>query len=356
MADLIEIKGGGLSAAINPFGAELTHLRDRQGRELMTDADPKFWTGHAPLLFPIVGRLNGDVLRLDGAEYPMKQHGFARRSAFTLFDHGVAHARFRLEDDAETRAAYPFAFAFDAAYSIDADTLTLAITIANRGDVSMPASFGFHPGFAWPLPYGAARAHFRLVDDAETRAVYPFAFALDATYSIAGATLTVAIAITNRGDVAMPASFGFHPAFAWPLPYGAPREDHRIVFAADEPGTLVELNDGLATSADRASPLDGRVLHLKEGLFDDDALIWNGLASRSVRYGASTGPQLEVAFDADKLGIWSKPGPARFVCIEPWHGVADPAGYTGDFRAKPGVFEIAPGGTWSCQLRVTLTA
>ena len=290
MADLVEIKAAGLSAAINPFGAELTHLRDRQGRELMTDADPKFWTGHAPLLFPIVGRLNGDVLRLDGAEYPMKQHGFARRSAFTLVDHGAAHARFRLEDDAETRAAYPFAFAFDAAYSIDGDTLTLAITIANRGDVSMPASFGFHPGFAWPLPYGAAR------------------------------------------------------------------EDHRIVFADAEPGPLVELSDGLTVPGERASPLDGRVLHLKEGMFDDDALIWNGLTSRSVSYGAPDGPHLNIAFDADKLGIWSKPGAAPFVCIEPWHGIADPQGYTGDFRAKPGVFEIAAGAEWSCALRVTLTA
>lgn len=290
MADLVEIKGGGLSAAINPFGAELTHLRDAGGRELMTDADPKFWTGHAPLLFPIVGRLNGDVLRLGGAEYPMKQHGFARRSAFTLVDHGVAHARFRLEDDAETRAAYPFAFTFDAAYSIDGDTLTLAITIANRGDVSMPASFGFHPGFAWPLPYGAAR------------------------------------------------------------------EDHRIVFADAEPGTLVELSDGLTVPGERASPLDGRVLHLKEGMFDDDALIWNGLTSRSVSYGAPDGPHLNIAFDADKLGIWSKPGAAPFVCIEPWHGIADPQGYTGDFRAKPGVFEIAAGAEWSCALRVMLTA
>jgi galactose mutarotase-like enzyme len=290
MADQVEIKGGGLSAAINPFGAELTHLRDAGGRELMTDADPKFWTGHAPLLFPIVGRLNGDVLRLDGAEYPMKQHGFARRSAFTLVDHGVAHARFRLEDDAETRMAYPFAFAFDAAYSIDGDTVTLAITIANRGDVSMPASFGFHPGFAWPLPYGAAR------------------------------------------------------------------EDHRIVFADAEPGPLVELSDGLTVPGERASPLDGRVLHLKEGMFDDDALIWNGLTSRSVSYGAPDGPHLNIAFDADKLGIWSKPGAAPFVCIEPWHGIADPQGYTGDFRDKPGVFEIAAGAEWSCALRVTLTA
>jgi len=291
MTDLVEIRGDGLSAAINPYGAELTHLRDAEGRELMTDADPKFWTGHAPLLFPIVGRLNGDVLRLDGVEHPMKQHGFARRHDFALVEHGAHHARFRLEDDAETRAAYPFAFMLDATYTID------------------------------------------------------------------GATLNVAIAITNRGEAPMPASFGFHPGFAWPLPYGAAREDHRIVFADDEPGALTELNNGFTTPGERASPLQGRVLPLTDALFDDDALIWNGVASRSVTYGAPNGPHLEIAFpDTDKLGIWTKPGGAAFICIEPWHGIADPQGYSGDFRDKPGVFEIAAGKTWSCELRVTLTA
>jgi len=288
MADLVEIAGAGLSAAINPFGAELTHLRDAEGRELMTDADPAFWTGHAPLLFPFVGRLNGDVLRLDGAEYPMKQHGFARRSTFTLVEQSMSNVRFRLEDDAETRAGYPFAFALDAAYAIDGGTLTVVITIA------------------------------------------------------------------NRGDAAMPASFGFHPAFAWPLPYGAPRAEHCIVFDADEPGALVALKDGLVASRDRPSPLDGRVLHLTDTVFAEDALIWDGLSSRSVTYGAATDPQLEVAFpDTEKLGIWTKPG-AAFVCIEPWHGIADPQGYAGDFRDKPGVFEIAPGGTWTCRMEITL--
>ena len=288
MADLVEITGAGLSAAINPFGAELTHLRDPQGRELMTDADPAFWTGHAPLLFPFVGRLSGDVLRLDGTEYPMKQHGFARRSAFTLVEQGESHARFRLEDDAETRAVYPFAFALDAAYAIAGTTLSVAITIANRGDAPMPASFGFHPAFAWPLPYGAARA------------------------------------------------------------------DHRIVFDVDEPGTLVALKDGLTAPGERLSPLDGRVLHLSDAIFADDALIWDGLSSRRVTYGAASGPQLEVAFpDTEKLGIWTKPG-AAFVCIEPWHGIAEPQGYAGDFRDKPGVFEIAPGETWTCRMEITL--
>src|SRR6202008_5179073 len=95
MVDLIEIASSGLSAAINPLGAELTHLRDPQGRELMTDADPRWWTGHAPILFPVVGRPNGDVIRIDGVEYAMKQHGFTRHKLFDLVENGAAHALLR---------------------------------------------------------------------------------------------------------------------------------------------------------------------------------------------------------------------------------------------------------------------
>ena len=42
------------------------------------------------------------------------------------------------------------------------------------------------------------------------------------------------------------------------------------------------------------------------------------------------------------LGVWTKPGGARFVCIEPWHGVADPVGFDGDLWEKPGIVAIAP--------------
>ena len=115
MAEPIEIAAEGLSAAINPLGAELISLKDADGRELMTDADPAFWTGHAPILFPIVGRLNGDVLRLDGVDYAMKQHGFARRQMFAVVARDAASATFRLTANDETRASYPFDFALDIA-------------------------------------------------------------------------------------------------------------------------------------------------------------------------------------------------------------------------------------------------
>ncbi|MES2096400.1 MAG: aldose 1-epimerase family protein [Pseudomonadota bacterium] len=286
---MIAIGNGQLTATINPLGAELTSLKDSGGRELMTDADPAFWTGHAPILFPIVGRLNGDVLRIDGVDYPMKQHGFARRQGFEVVQHDAASALFRLTANDETRAQYPFEFALEVDFSIEAATLTIDVRIANPG--------------AAPLP----------------------------------------------------ASLGFHPAFAWPLPFGAPREDHRIVFASDEPVPIKQLADGLI-AGDRPSPLDGHMLALTDALFADDALIWDPIHSSSVSYGPPSGPRLYIDFpDTPQLGIWSKPG-AAFVCIEPWHGHADPAGFTGDFRDKPGMFEVAPGADWTCSMSVTLRA
>jgi galactose mutarotase-like enzyme len=302
--EMIRIANDTLSAAINPFGAELSHLEDAQGRELMTDADPAFWTGRAPILFPIVGGLNGDVLRVDGREYAMKKHGFARRSLFELVDQAPTRAAFRLRDTDETRGSYPFAFELTIAFELDRNTLSISVTIANPGDRPLPAQFGFHPAFAWPLPYGQDRAA------------------------------------------------------------------HRIVFAADEPAGLRQLtNDGLIMLAERPSPLHasaehppepgslaGRELHLADDLFEADALIWDQVRSQSVRYGAAKGPHLDIAFpDTFKLGIWTKPG-AHYVCIEPWHGIADPEGFTGEFCDKPGVFTVAPGDAKHIGMSVTLAA
>ena len=65
---------------------------------------------------------------------------------------------------------------------------------------------------------------------------------------------------------------------------------------------------------------------------------------------------LDIAFpDTPMLGIWTKPG-AHYVCVEPWHGIADPEGYTGEFTDKPGVFTVAPGAERRIALSVTLVA
>lgn len=288
--ELIEITSGDLTARINPLGAELWSLADAQGREFMTDADPAFWSGHAPLLFPIVGGLSGDRYRLDGREYELPRHGFARRAAFEVIEAGETAARFLLRDSEESRAAYPFAFELEIAFRLQGTTLHVAATVRNPG--------------AEPLPF----------------------------------------------------SFGYHPAFAWPLPGGAEKADHVIAFAAPEPQPIRRLDPatGLLLPDALPTPVEGHHLALDAALFEADAMIWDELASRSLTFGTPGGSQIALSFpDTPMLGVWQKPG-AAFLCIEPWQGHADPLGFTGDFRSKPGVVQLPPGASRSFRMDVTV--
>ena len=279
-----------LSATIDPLGAELWSLTDGEGRALMTDADPRWWTGHAPLLFPFVGRSRGDVYRLDGQDYPMPQHGFARRRPFAP----VA------QDDA-------------------------SITL-------------------------------RLEADDESRAIYPFDFRLDMRFAIEGATLHMTATVSNRGEAPMPFSFGYHPAFAWPLPYGGTVEDHRIMFEKPEPAPIRKVGDepGLIARESAPSPVDGATLAPTHAMFEGDALIWDDLASRSLTWGVPGRPQLRIDFpDTPWLGLWQKPG-AHYLCVEPWAGMADLVGFEGDVWDKQGIMTLLPGDSRSFRMDVTL--
>ena len=65
-------------------------------------------------------------------------------------------------------------------------------------------------------------ARFELVDDDTTRGHYPFAFRLTVAYALAPDALTMTVTAHNPArDAILPASIGFHPAFAWPLLPGA---------------------------------------------------------------------------------------------------------------------------------------
>lgn len=196
----------------------------------------------------------------------------------------------------------------------------------------------------------AASCTWRLDASEATRQRYPFAFRLDVTYRIEGATLHMEAEVTNTDTMVLPASFGFHPALRWPLPYGKPRAAHDIVFEKDEPAPIRRPVDGLLSAAQFPTPVRNRHLTLHDGLFEDGALIWDGLASRSVVYGGA----IRVDFPRmPHLGIWTKPG-AGYVCIEPWQGYASPEGFDGEFAAKPGMVAIAPGKTEAFAMSIGL--
>lgn len=281
---------GGLSATIAADGAELVRLTAPDGSELLWDGGAA-WARHAPVLFPIVGRLAGDTLRHDGRSYRLTQHGFARDRRFTL-----------VEQD-------------------------------------------------------AGRCTFRLTDDDASRAIFPFAFILDITYAIDGQTLSVDMSATNPEDAGtdLLASLGAHPAFVWPLAPGVAKTDHRLVFDHAEPAPVRRVAGGLLTPVAHPSPVEGAVLPLDEALFDDDALILPAPASSALRYEGG-GRALVFAWQgADTLGLWSKRG-GDFLCIEPWRGHASPEGFDGEFRDKPGVVAVPPGGTLSLSWTVRLAA
>lgn len=284
----VTISNPRLQAQVSENGAELVRLQDAQGRDLLWDGNPAFWTGRSPLLFPIVGRVRNDRIRVDGSEYELPKHGFARISRFEIAETGLSQCRFRLRSDEATLKQYPFPFQLDVSYRIEE------------------------------------------------------------------ATLTITASVINTGSTVMPVSFGFHPAFRWPLPYGAPREAHAIRFEYEEPAPSRRPVDGLISQNAETNPVQGRMLPLRDSLFETDAIVFDQLKSRSVTYGAPDSGSIRVDFpDMPHLGIWTKPG-AGFICIEPWQGHADPEGFEGEFAIKPGVVLIQPGETRNFAMEITL--
>lgn len=279
--------GSGLSACVKADGAELCLLRDGRAADYLWPAEP-IWPRHAPVLFPIVGRLRDDTLVHRGRAYRMTQHGFARDRRFAWTERTADGCRLTLMDDAATRAIYPFGFRFDVAYAAD------------------------------------------------------------------GPALTVTFTVTNTGDEVLPASMGAHPAFRWPLAPGTPKPAYALTFEAEEPDPLRRIVGGLLTPPDRPSPIIGRHLGLDESLFAADALVLPRPRSRWVRFAAGQGPSVTVAWEGfEQLGIWMRPG-GDFLCIEPWRGMASPQDFDGEFLTKPWLMLIPPGESRTAWYRITL--
>jgi len=208
--------------------------------------------------------------------------------------------------------------------------------------------------FDW-VEQGTTSCKLVLTDNEATRTRYPFAFRLEVAYAVDNADLKVSFDITNTGDENLPASIGAHPAFNWPLLPELTKEAYALNFSDEEPAPIRRVTGGLVRAEPEPSPVRGKTLPLSERLFDDDAVIFDRLASRSVRYAAARGPSIEMFWDGlPELGVWSKLGGAAFLCIEPWHGFASPLDFDGEFTDKPGVMLIGPGEKRSLGYRVRI--
>jgi len=284
------------SIAVKRYGCELVSYRvqdPRTGkiipvlyRDGETSEPESGWKAHAPVLFPVVGRLKGNRSRLGNVVItsPGNIHGFARVSRFELVGKGekggTAYLRYRMEDNEFTRSYYPFRFRFEVAYTLSGNELDVTFKVVNR-EKSRPMYFclGWHPGFRTPLGEKGAKTDCLII-----------------------------------------------------LPPGRARRYHAPDgrFLSDE---ITEVKLG--------EPLEWT----EEVLFRTILLELDDRETRQVTLrDPAAGVDINLEFpDFSQLAIWSDPG-YDFICIEPWQGMVDHQRQE-TFDKKLGIIHLEPGET-----------
>jgi galactose mutarotase-like enzyme len=176
-------------------------------------------------------------------------------------------------------------------------------------------------------------ATFSLVSTIKTKKVYPFDFELQICYSLDSNKLHIDYKVINKNETTMPFAIGAHPAFALPGNF----EEYSLEFQQQEILNYNLLEEGLISNSTNELQLENKQLALKYQLFEQDALVFKTLKSKSITILKNANPILKVNFnDFPNLGIWTVVN-APFLCIEPWFGYSDTLDEYDDFSKKEGI-------------------
>lgn len=282
------IRNSLLSAEIRSEGAELGSLK-KDGLEYIWEADPLHWGHSAPILFPIVGGLKDGKTTIEGKSYSMAKHGFLRGRPFALTEQREDSITLSTQSDSGTLAQYPYAFRFSVTFALKGDSLITTYQVENPGDTSMDFTLGAHPAFRCPL-------------EPEKQELF---------------------------------------------------SDFDLTFQSPQTAFCPHVSEaGVILTQHRRLMLDGeKTLPLHQGLFYNDALIFDQLTCRSVTLQSrKTGHGVRMDFqDFPLLGVWSPQSMiAPFVCLEPWLGMGvTEEENTGEYLEKPGIQRLE-GGQKAC--------
>ena len=148
---IVTLENSSFTARVNTFGAELCSLRRKQdGAELIWQGDARYWSGHAPTLFPITGKLRDLRFTHKGRSYEMPPHGFAKDSPFTVEQQSDRALTLCLTSSEQTLRRYPFPFRFLCTFALTDQGLRLTRRVENTGSEEMFFSVGEHLGLALP--------------------------------------------------------------------------------------------------------------------------------------------------------------------------------------------------------------
>lgn len=193
-------------------------------------------------------------------------------------------------------------------------------------------------------------ATFSLALSDETKEKYPFDFELHLIYTLENTALKIEYKVINKGESKMPFSIGAHPAFDLPDIF----ENYSLEFENDEPLTFHLLEDGLISNTTEKLQLDKKQLHLNHKLFENDALVFKKVSSKSITILENSKPILKVSYeDFPDLGIWTPPN-APFICIEPWFGYSDTVTTFGNLFEKEGIQILEKNATFNSAFSIEI--
>ena len=219
-------------------------------------------------------------------------------------------------------------------------------------------------GFEYHLPrHGFAREmQFNLVNKSEnsatfsigatneTKRVFPFDFELQIGYTLDENKLNINYSITNKNTFIMPFSIGAHPAFALDGTF----ENYSLEFECQETPNYFLLENGLISNSSNEISLNSCKLPINYPLFENDALVFKALKSKSISILHQNTPFLKVHFDDfPHLGIWTVQN-APFLCIEPWLGYSDTVNASGNIIEKEGIQLLEANTTKNYSLSIEL--
>jgi len=277
-----------LSVCIEERGAELSSVTNTNGLEFIWQADKEIWPRHAPVLFPIVGKLKDDRYHFQDGSYSLAQHGFARDKDFKCIRHSDSECIFELRSDAETKKNYPFDFIFQIHYQLSNQTLRTEYKVINPSAETLYFSVGAHPGFNCPL--------------------------------------------TNEESF----------------------EDYYLEFESST-YALTELNSGLRKETKHTLELDQHKLPLSIELFEKDALVFENYQINNLVL-ASNKSNHRITIQSENwpyYGIWTKKGTQKFICLEPWQGIADAENSSQDLLQKEGIIKLEAKKEFRCSFLIT---
>ena len=283
------IENSTIKVTVKSKGAELSSYFNKElGLEYVWQADPQFWGKHAPLLFPVIGKVYNDHITFEDTKYPMVKHGFARDLDFELQEHGSNFLTLALCATAQTKISFPLDFEFLVKYTLEGNVLKTAFEVQNKGETQMYFSIGGHPAFNCPIK-----------EDDELKNCF--------------------------------------------ISFSEEEHDDKV---------LIDAN-GFRNGTVTKDYLKGNKINLFNDIFKDDALVFLNLKSKALSI-QSTSNSFRLNFSHEgfpHFGIWAPVG-APFVCLEPWHGMADSAGFTGEFKHKDGVVALGHKQIYRCSYSI----